>query len=151
MERSSKESWLNGGDLREADVENVPVPGMSVRVRGLSAKYAAAMQGQIKIETQGREQVAKVDAAAMELLQFVHGVIEPTFTEAEAKQVQERFGPAFKKVIAKIDELSEIDKDAIENTSARFQDGGGSEAGSTVGDGTSNGSAGPDVPVRAGA
>ena len=70
MERSSKESWLNGGDLREADVENVPVPGMSVRVRGLSAKYAAAMQGQIKIETQGREQVAKVDAAAMEPSSF---------------------------------------------------------------------------------
>jgi hypothetical protein len=124
---------------------------MSVRVRGLSAKYAADMQGQIKISTQGRQQVAEVDAAAMELVQFVHGVIEPQFTETEAKQVQERFGPAFKKVIEKIDELSEIDKDSIEKAKATFPAGDGSKAGPDVGDGTSNGSSGPDVPARAGA
>ena len=152
MERSTKDAWLQGpGDLREADVQDVPVPGMSVKVRGLSAKYAADMQGQIKIETQGREQIAKVDTAAMELIQFVHGVIEPTFTENEARQVQARFGPAFKKVIEKIDELSEIDKDAIEKAKATFPDGDGGKAGPDVGDGTSNGSARPDVPARAGA
>jgi len=152
MKRSDKDAWLQGpGDLREADVEDVPVAGQSVRVRALSAKYAADMQGQIKIETRGREQIAKVDAAAMELVQFVHGVIDPEFTVAEAKQIQEKFGPAFKKVIAKIDELSEIDKDAIEETKARFPVDDGSEAREDVGDGTSNGSAGPNVSVRAGA
>jgi hypothetical protein len=43
------------------------------------------------------------------------------FTEAEARQIQERFGPAFKKVIAKIDELSGIDKEAIEPPSSAFR------------------------------
>lgn len=152
MERSTKDAWLQGpGDLREAEVHDVPVPGMSVRVRGLSARYAADMQGQVKVVTQGREQVAKIDAAGMELLQFVHGVIEPTFSEAEARQVQERFGPAFKKVIEKIDALSGIDKDAVENAEARFPVGGGSETRQDLGDGASSGSSEPAVPVRASA
>lgn len=150
MKRSDKNAWLQGGDLREADVEDVPVKGQSVRVRGLSAKYAADLQGQIKIVTQGREQVAKVDTAAMELIQFVHGVIEPTFDESEAKQIQQQFGPAFRKIIEKIDELSEIDKDAIETSEARFPASGGGEAGPDARDGGSNGSR-PAVPTRAGA
>jgi hypothetical protein len=37
----------------------------------------------------------------MELLQFVHGVIDPQFTIDEARLVQEKFGPAFKKVIGR--------------------------------------------------
>jgi hypothetical protein len=72
MSRSTKEAWLTGpGDLKEADVENVPADGMTVRVRGLSARYSAEIQGQLKLVQQGREQVAKIDVAAMELLQFV--------------------------------------------------------------------------------
>ena len=152
MQRSNKASWLEGpGDLKEADVEDVPFPGESVRVRALSARYSAEVQGQLKLVQEGREQIAKIDVPAMELLQFLHGVIDPEFNEDEARQVQTRFGPAFRKVIAKIDELSGIDKEAIEATEQRFPAGGTSPEGPALGDETPNGSAGPDLHVRAGA
>jgi hypothetical protein len=150
--RSTKESWLQGpGDLKEADVQDVPVAGESVRVRGLSARYSAEVQSQLKLMQQGREQVAKIDVPAMELLQFVHGCVDPTFTEDEARGIQERFGPAFRKVVAKIDELSGIDKDAIEKVEQRFPAGGASPEGPDVGDGAATGSGGSAVPLRASA
>lgn len=152
MQRSTKDAWLTGpGDLKEADVENVPVPGVSVRVRGLSARYAAEVQGQMKLVQQGNDQIAKIDVAEMELLQFVHGCIDPVFTVEEVRRVQEKFGPAFRKVIEKIDDLSGIDKEAIEAVEERFPESGALEAGASDGDGTAARGAGPDLPVRVGA
>lgn len=152
MERSSKDAWLSGpADLREADVEDVPVSGQSVRVRALSARYSAEVQGQLKLVQDGRDQVAKIDVPSMELLQFVHGVIDPVFSHDEALLVQERFGPAFRKVIAKIDELSGIDKAAVEDAEARFPDSGAVEARALVEDGVAAGDRRSDVPMRAGA
>jgi len=151
MSRSTKESWLQGpGDLKEADVEDVPVPGESVRVRGLSARYSAEVQGQLKLIQEGTSQVAKIDVPTMELLQFVHGVIDPVFTQDEAQQIQERFGPSFRKVIAEIDRLSGIDKEAIEKTEQRFPGGGAGEA-RVDGNGVAAGDSRSDVPARAGA
>jgi hypothetical protein len=147
MSRSTKEAWLSGqGDLKEADVEDVPVRGQSVRVRALSARYSAEVQSQVKMVSEGRSQVAKIDVPTMEMLQFVHGVIEPQFTPDEAKLVQERFGPAFRKVIAKIDEISGIDKEAIEQTEQRFHGGAADAEGIAVGNGTVE----PDAAVAAG-
>lgn len=152
MERSTKDAWLQGpGDLREADVEDVPVAGQSVRVRALSARYSAEVQAQLKVVQDGRDQVAKIDVASMELLQFVHGVIDPQFTDAEARQVQQHWGPAFRKVIAKIDELSGIDKAAVEDAEARFPVGGAAAQGPLVDDGVAAGSGRSDIPVRVGA
>lgn len=152
MSRSTKDAWLQGpGDLKEADVDDVPVAGQSVRVRGLSARYSAEVQGQLKIVTEGREQIAKIDVASMEMLQFVHGCIDPVFTVDEAKLIQEKFGPAFRKVVEKIDELSGIDKDAIEKAEARFPVGGEAEAGPLLGNGSAAGGSRPDVPARVGA
>jgi hypothetical protein len=152
LQRSSKQSWLEGpGDLREADVDDVPVAGESVRVRALSAAYSAEVQGQLKLVNEGREQIAKIDVPTMELLQFVYGVIDPQFTQDEAKQVQSKYGAAFRKVVAKIDELSGIDKEAIEKTEQRFPAGGKGEERPHLGDGIANGGAGPDLHVRAGA
>ena len=125
MERSSKSAWLDGpGDLREADVEDVPVEGQSVRVRGLPAA----------ISTQASS-------------------VEPSFTVEEAEKVAEKYGPAFRKVVAEVDRLSGIDKEAIEEANARFQ-GSGERAPdkreARVQE-TPNGSGGPAVPARAGA
>lgn len=131
---STKEAWLGGaGDLVEADVEDVPLEGQKVRVRALPARYSAAVQSQLKIETEGREQVARVDVAQMEVLQFTYGVINPQFSEQDAKVIAEKYGPAFRKVIGKIDELSGIDKEAVEKTEQRFQAGGNGQSGSDVG------------------
>jgi hypothetical protein len=123
MARSTKDSWLQGpGDLKEADVEDVPVPGETVRVRGLPAAYSNQAQSEaleLKTDRHG-EQLATVNTARLEVLQFTHGVVDPVFNEGEAQAVSEKFGPAFKKVIAKIDELSGVDKEAIENAQATF-------------------------------
>jgi hypothetical protein len=129
----------------------VPVAGESVKVRALSAKYSAEVQGQLKLVTEGREQIAKIDVPTMELLQFQHGVIEPQFSRAEAEQIQERYGAAFRKVIAKIDELSGIDKEAIEKVEQTFPAGSGGEEGSDVGNGVAPGDRGSDLHVRTGA
>jgi hypothetical protein len=151
LARSTKDAWLQGpSDLTEAEVEDVPVPGQSVRVRGLSARYSAEVQGQLRLVQEGNAQVAKIDVPAMELLQFVHGCIEPEFTIDEAQKIQERMGASFRKVIAKIDELSGIDKEAIEKAEQRFQDGGTESPGS-AGNGVAAGGSRPDVPARAGA
>jgi hypothetical protein len=145
MSRSNRDAWLSGpGDLTEADVEDVPVAGQSVRVRGLAAAYSnQASSEALELKTVGTQQIATVNTARLEVLQFAHGVIEPQFSVEEAEKIAARFGPAFKKVIAKIDELSGVDKEAIEKAEARFP-------GSSNGDGDADGSGGPDVPVRPG-
>lgn len=143
MARSSKKSWLEGpGDLKEADVEDVPVKGESVRVRGLPAAYSNQATSQALEMVTGRrgEQTAKVNTDRLEILQFAHGVIEPEFTVEEAEQVAKRYGPAFKKVIAKIDDLSGVDKAAIEDAVARFPSESETTSGDDVGDGASAGS-----------
>jgi len=125
MQRSTKDAWLHGpGDLREEDVEDVPVPGSSVRVRALPARFSAEVQSQLRLESEGREQVAKIDVAEMEVLQFAHGVIDPVFSIAESRAIQAKYGPAFRKVVGVIDDLSGVDKEAIEAVEQRFPAGG---------------------------
>ena len=143
MSRSTKEAWLDGpGDLREADVEDVPVPGASIRVRGLPAAYSnRATSAALELVTGDRGgQTARVDTAKLEIIQFAAGCVDPVFNEEEAEKVAERFGPAFRKVIAKIDELSGVDKEAIEQTNATFQNGGSGTPGLPLGDAAPAGS-----------
>ena len=126
MERSNKQAWLEGpSDLREAEVEDVPVPGQTVRVRGLPASYSnqASSEALRLITDRHGDQTATVDTAVMEVLQFHHGVIDPKFSLEEAQKIAERFGPAFKKVIATIDDLSGVDKEAIEKAADKFPAG----------------------------
>lgn len=135
MERSTKDAWLVGpGDLEEAEVKDVPARGMSVKVRGLPAQYSNEAQSEaLELKTlPNGDQVATVNTAKMEVLQFAHGVIEPKFSLAEVKIIATRFGPAFKRVIAKIDELSGVDKEAIEDATARFPVGGASTDGAAL-------------------
>lgn len=154
MGRSNKEAWLSGpSDIREAEVDDVPVPGESVLVRGLPAAYSSQATSEAMELTTGPrgEQRAKVNTVTLERLQFHHGVIEPEFTLEEAGQIQERFGPAFKKVIDKIDELSGVDKEAITQAEARFPARGvGSGNGTGEPAPASGGDGGPAVPTRAG-
>jgi hypothetical protein len=143
VERSTKTAWLDGpSDLREAEVEDVPVPGQSVRVRGLPAAYSNQAQSEaLELITGARgEQTAHINTEKLEVLQFTHGVVDPQFTESEARLVAQKFGPAFRKVIAKIDELSGLDKEAIERTNATFPAGGPDAPGHDVGNGSSPGS-----------
>lgn len=136
--RSTKDAWLSGpSDLAEDIVEDVPVKGQNIKVRGLPAQFSNEAQSKaLKMITGSRgEQTATVDVAAMSVIQFQHGCVEPQFTHAEAKQISERFGPAFFKVVNKIDELSGVDKEAIDQANDQFRsgveepgDGGASES-----------------------
>jgi hypothetical protein len=155
MGRSTKSAWLEGpSDLREADVEDVPVPGQTVRVRGLPAGYSNQAQSEAtELKQVGDSQFVNVNAAQLEVFQFAHGVIEPEFTVEEATEISNRFGPAFKKVIAKIDELSAVDKEAIEAAEARFPGGrnGAPDGGEARVHAPAAGSDGSDLPAPPGA
>lgn len=148
MSRSNKDAWLQGpGDLSEAEVEDVPVKGQSVKVRGLPAAYSnQASSEALEYRELGGESRATINTARLEVLQFAHGVIEPTFTVQEAEQISQKFGPAFKKVVTKIDELSGVNKEAIEDAQARFPVG--NEANGH--DPAQRGEPAPDVPVGVG-
>lgn len=150
MARSTKKSWLEGpGDLREADVEDVPVEGESVRVRGLAAAFSnqASSEALEMVTTPKGDQIARVNTEKLEVLQFAHGCVDPSFDTAEAQRIAEKYGPAFKKVVAKIDELSGVDKQAIEEATARFPGGGEGEAGRALDDGAGPRSSRPPVPA----
>lgn len=123
---SSKSDWLDGpSDLAEATVEDVPSKGKSIKVRGLPAQFSNEAQSKaLKMITGARgEQSATVDVAVMSVIQFAHGCVEPSFTVQEAEQVAKKFGPAFNKVVAKIDELSGVDKEAIDAANDQFRSG----------------------------
>ncbi len=121
--RSTKNAWLEGpGDLEEADVEDVPTKGESVRVRGLAAQFSAEIQSHAKLAQDGREQILSVDQATIERLTFLHGVIDPEFSEDEVKVICSKFGPAVKKVVGKINELSGVGEEDIASTDAAFPD-----------------------------
>ena len=141
MGRSKKSAWLEGpGDLKEAEVEDVPVEGETILVRGLPAAYSnQASSEALELKTIGRDQIATINTAKLEVIQFAHGCVDPEFTLAEAKIVSERFGPAFKKVIQRIDELSGVDKEAIEQANARFPGSRASENGADLGDAAAGG------------
>lgn len=154
MAISTKESWLEGpGDLREDVVEDVPVKGQSVRVRGLSAAFSnqASSEGlEIHLNERG-QQTTKADSAAVQVLQFHHGVIEPKFTLDETKKIAEKYGTAFIRVIEKIDELSGVDTKAVEKADATFPSDGAGKTGPAVESGASPGDSRPLVSTRAGA
>lgn len=154
MKRATKASWLQGdGDLRTEEVTDVPVPGESVLARGLPAAYSnqASSEALEMRQIGNNEQIATVNTARLEVLQFLHGVVEPQFDLGEVEAIASMYGPAFKKVVAVIDRLSGIDKEALENAQARFPAGSGSENGVRVEDATTAGGSRPDVPARVGA
>ena len=156
MSTSTKAAWLEGpGDLAEGVVEDVPVKGQSVKVRALPAQFSNEAQSKaLKMVTGARgEQSATVDVAVMSVLQFAHGCVEPKFTVAEAQQVAEKYGVAFNRVVEKIDELSGVDKEAIEEASATFQAGveGEGHTGATEPDAAPSVDSGPAVSSGAGA
>jgi hypothetical protein len=105
----------------------------------------------MKTGTRG-EQTAEVDTEKLAVIQFANGVVEPEFTEAEAQQIAEKYGPAFNAVVERIDELSGVDKEAIEKANAMFPDSGkGTGNGRPTGsDEASAGSGRPVVPGGAG-
>lgn len=130
----TKDALLGASDLEEREVE-LPTIGGSVKVRSLPAQFSneAASKALKLISGPRGEQTATIDTAEMELLQVFHGVVEPKFNSLEEVRVfAQNTGPAFKKVVSVIDEISGVDKEAIESANARFQSGDRSANGEVV-------------------
>lgn len=153
MARSKKDDWLESeGDLREADVDDVPVKGKSVRVRALPGAYSnrATSEATEMVQTAEAGQTFKVNVEKLEVLKFSYGCVDPKFSPEEAQVVAEKFGPAFNKVVTKIDQLSGTDAAAVEAATARFPSVGTSEGGSDVDVAVGSGDDRSPVPARVG-
>ena len=146
MARLSKDALLSASDIRQEEVD-LPSIGGSVLVQGLSAAYSNEAQSEaLEMVTSGREQIARVNTQKLENLQVLHGFVDPKFDSlAEVEAWMKKNGPAAKTAVAKIDELSGIDKEAIVEAKAKFPGGGEDAGGAVVGDGTPARGAGPAV------
>lgn len=152
MERLTKELLLGASDLVEREVE-LPSIGGSVLVRSLPAAYSNEASSKALKMTEGPrgEQIATVDTAQLEILQVLHGLVEPKLnSEAEAKIFATKCGRAFKDVIRAIDEISGVDKETVERTDATFPVGGAGEGRPPVGDASGGGNGRSDLPARVG-
>ena len=135
---------LKASDLTERDVE-LPLLKMTVTVRALPAAYSNQAASEALVSKQiGRDQITTVDKAKMEAIQALHGIVNPDIqTIEEAEQLAMQLGPSWAKVIEAIDEISGVDKEAVEKAQARFQGGGEGQTGLEMGDADANGE-GPD-------
>jgi hypothetical protein len=151
----TKDALLGASDLVEREVE-LPSIGGSVVVRSLPAAYSnQAMSDSLEVTTtthRGRnEQIARVNTVKLEALQVLHALVKPKLASIEEAYVfSQQCGPAWRRVVEVIDEISGIDKATIEKTNATFQSGGPGETGTDLGNGTRAGDGRPDLPVRAG-
>ena len=133
MAHLSKDALLKASDLVERDVE-LPALGGSVRVRSLPAAYSnQASSEALVMKTVGRDQIATVDTAKLEVLQALHGLVEPKLESVEeAETFARQCGPSFKKVIETIDEISGVDKESLRDAAASLPRGGASANGTDV-------------------
>lgn len=137
----TKDELLGASDLEEREVYLKTIGG-SVKVRSLPAQFSnEAASKALKLITGARgEQTATIDQGEMELLQVFHGLVEPKLHSIEeARTFAQKCGPAFKAVVEAIDELSGVNKEAIEAANARFQPGDSPANGEVVEGVTSSG------------
>lgn len=128
MGRLSHSQVCEASDLEEAEVYLPALKG-SVLVQGLGAAFSNEAQSKaLEMKTIGQTQIASVNTALLEEIQLCHGLKEPKLSREEARSFMEKNGPSVRLIIAKIDELSGVDKAAIEEANARFQGGGDGEA-----------------------
>lgn len=154
MARLTRDDLLRKSDLREEEV-GLPSLGGSVLVRSLPAAYSNQAQSEATelVQLPGGEQSARINTAKLEALQVLHGLVDPQLRDlAEVEGFATRVGAAWRLIVHKIDEISGIDKQAIEDANARFHAGGETTSVSAEAvDETAAGGGGSDIPARVGA
>jgi hypothetical protein len=155
MSLLSKEALLGATDIVERDVDLRPHIQGSVRVRTLPAAYSNDAQSQaLEVVTDPRTQAqsARVNTAKLEELQVLHGLVEPKLdTIEEVRQLAQKIGPSWRLIVNTIDELSGIDKEAIDQANRAFQPGGREEDRVPGSNGVAPGDRRSDLDVPAGA
>lgn len=104
-------------DLVE-EVLEIPEWNCSVKVRSLTAAQSASVK-QRGFGFKGEE--TQVAWAEMEIVQFQQGVVEPRFSEDEARKLHLRSGRGFQRVIAWLDAKSGMDKEELRKAREEFQ------------------------------
>lgn len=107
-------------DIIEKDVEDV-FGGLTVRIRGLTAAQSAHVRQQ-SINISGRRGNTEMAWAVMEVTQFELGVIEPKLDHAQVLMLHRTSGPSFQKVIEELDDISGINKEALQEARDEFQE-----------------------------
>lgn len=136
----TKEALLGASDLTEKTVD-VPSlgDGAQVRVRSLAAAYSnqAISEAQETQVSRRGEQTARLNMAKLEAMQVLHGMIDPQLLNLdEVMAFQQRCGRAWRDIVGAIDQISGLDKEAIEKANEQFRDGGPVAAGAVVGNGS---------------
>lgn len=128
MERLSREALLGATDLIEKEVE-LPTIGGAVLIRSLPAEYSNQASSEalemVNVTVGGRQkQTAHINTVKLEQLQVLHALVDPKLNSlTEVGTFAKRCGPAWHTLVAAIDEISGIDKGAIERANAEFRDG----------------------------
>ena len=102
-------------DCEECDVEAF---GGKVRVRALTAAQSARVR-QVSVNMRG--QAPEIMWAAMEMEQFRLGVIVPKFNADQVRTLHLQSGRSFAAVIAKLDEISGLNKEELRKAQQEFQ------------------------------
>jgi hypothetical protein len=137
----TKEALLGASDLVEREVD-LPSIGGKVRVRSLPAAYSnkAISEALEMVQDARGRQTSRINTERLETLQVQYGLTEPRLNSfEEASTFAQRCGPAFKEVVRVIDEISGVDKEAIEKAAETFPDGGLGTAGVSGSNGSSGG------------
>lgn len=110
----SAEEILEAQDLVE-QVVDVPQWHGSVRIRAFSKKEQQAMRTEATIG-------GKVDDQLVEMLMFVHGVIEPRFGADQYELLREKSAGAIDLVLQAILEASGLTPEARKRAEKQFRD-----------------------------
>lgn len=99
-------------------VIDVPEWECSITIRSFTAAQSAMIREK-GIAFKGEE--TEVAWAEMEILQFHLGVIDPTFTEEQARELHLTSGTGFALVITEMDKLSKLNKEEIAKAREDFR------------------------------
>lgn len=113
-----KTRWLTGpSDIEEQDLY-VEAIDATVKIKGLTAAEAGQIQNECTVV---RGDQFEFNSSRSALLTFMHGVVEPKFTEQEVNVIQHKFGPAFGLVVEAVNDISKGSPDALKQAKQRFR------------------------------
>lgn len=106
------EQILGAQDLEEREVE-VPEWGGAVRVRA----FSKAQQQQMRKDS---TVAGEVDAYLLEMMMFIHGVVEPQFTPDQYGALAAHNAGVIDRILKILLEISGLDAQAVEEAKRKF-------------------------------
>lgn len=113
MTMLTAEAILNASDLTEATVE-CPEWGGSVLVRSLTKAKVQELRTQATVLTvKNGKPEEEVDSKKLELLMFIHGVVEPAFSADQVEAIAGKANAPVDRVTKKVLEISGLAPNAV--------------------------------------